>query len=158
MYKQSSLRGVASVRRPLLTAPCRSGKDEAGWSDERGGEVSGDEKVNWVVLVISSRILPSEAVLRWLAGRPEGQRACAGPPIQPRSGPGCRPECSGISFLPPPGTHPPHSHLCGKQMGKVDHDTAFMVAKAFTNKDQNRSEAECSTNLKKKKKKGTKKD
>lgn len=39
-------------------------------------------------LVISSRSLPSGAVVRLLSGRPEGPRAYAEPPTRQHSGPG----------------------------------------------------------------------
>lgn len=61
------------------------GRGRAGKTDtERGREGKGA-----FCLVISSRSLPSGAVVRWLAGRPEGPRACAGPLIRRHSGPGC---------------------------------------------------------------------
>lgn len=74
---------------------CRGGEGfeggQAGQMEREGGRMKG------VCLVISSRSLPSGAVVRWLAGRPEGLRACAGPPTQRRSGPGCHLGCSGRS-------------------------------------------------------------
>lgn len=57
-------------------------------------------------LVISSHNPPSEAVVRWLAGRPGGPTACAGPPIRQRSGPGCHLGCSGRSSWRLPGKRP----------------------------------------------------
>lgn len=75
---------------------------------ERRGE---EGRAEGVCLVISSRSLPSGAVVRWLAGRPEGLRACAGPPTRRRSGPGCHLGCSGRSSWRLPGRHPRRSHL-----------------------------------------------
>lgn len=72
-----------------------------GREDEKGG----------FCLVISIRSLPSGAVVRWLAGRPEGPTACAGPPTRRRSGPGCRLGCSGRSSWRLPGRRPPRFHL-----------------------------------------------
>lgn len=64
----------------------------------RAGQTEGEEgRMKGVCLVISSRSLPSGAVVRWLVGRPEGPRACAGPPTRRRSGPGCHLGCSGRS-------------------------------------------------------------
>lgn len=73
--------------------------------EERGGGRKGGRK--GVCLVISSRSLPSGAVVRWLAGRPGGPTACAGPPTRRRSGPGCHLGCSGRSSSRPPGRRPP---------------------------------------------------
>lgn len=71
----------------------REGRQDRQTEREREeGKVKGG-----VCLVISSRSLPSAAVVRWLAGRPEGPMACAGPPTQRRSGPGCHLGCSGRS-------------------------------------------------------------
>lgn len=58
------------------------GGQAAGQTVEVGGSVKG------FCLVISSHSLPSGVVVRWLACHPGGQRACAGPLIQQRSGPG----------------------------------------------------------------------
>lgn len=71
-----------------------------------------ERKMKGVCLVISSRSLPSGAVVRWLAGHPEGPRACAGPPTRQRSGPGCHLGCSGKSSWQLPGRRPPRSRLC----------------------------------------------
>lgn len=57
-------------------------------------------------LVISSHNPPSEAVVHWLAGRPGGPTACAGPLIRQRSGPGCHLGCSGRSSSRLPGKRP----------------------------------------------------
>lgn len=57
-------------------------------------------------MVISSHNPPSEAVVHWLAGRPGGPTACAGPPIRQRSGPGCHLGCSGRSSWRLPGKRP----------------------------------------------------
>lgn len=54
----------------------------------RGGMNGGD------CLVISSHSLLSGAVVRWLAGHPEGLRACAGPLTRRHSGPGYHLGCS----------------------------------------------------------------
>jgi len=62
-------------------------------------------------LVISSRSLPSGAVVRWLADRPEGPRAYAGPRTLQRSGPGCHLGCSGRFSLLLPGRPLPHFPL-----------------------------------------------
>lgn len=50
-----------------------------------------------VSMVINSCSPLSEAVCRWRAARPVERWACAGLPTRRRSGPGCRPECSGRS-------------------------------------------------------------
>lgn len=73
---------------------------EGGWLREGGQDRRRERekgRMKGVCLVISSRSLPSEAVVRLLAGRPEGLRACAGPPTQRHSGPGCHLGCSGRS-------------------------------------------------------------
>lgn len=62
-------------------------------------------------LVISSHSLPSGAVVRWLAARPGGPRACAGPRTRRRLDPGCRLGCSGRSSWRLPGRRPPRFHL-----------------------------------------------
>lgn len=67
-------------------------------------------RMKGVCLVISSHNLPSEAVVRWLAGRPGGPTACAGPLTRQRSGPGCHLGCSGRSSLQLPGKRPRHFH------------------------------------------------
>lgn len=113
-HRRSCLCVVATVCLALFSPP-PEGRKKTRPGGVMRELVRGDGKVEKVVLVISSRILPSEAVLRWLAGHPEGQRACAGPLIRLHSGPGCHPECSGKSFLLPPGKHPLHSRLCGSQ-------------------------------------------
>ena len=129
-----------SIRPPALRSAalrsCSSGCTEGGWTyrsdgmDEWGkqggvvfegkGRTDGDrEEKGWeggrggggVCLVISSRSLPSGAVVRWLAGHPGGPRACAGPPTRRRSGPGCHLGCSGRSSSQLPGRRPPRFHL-----------------------------------------------
>lgn len=67
------------------------GCGRVGRTDRVAGRVKG------VCLVISSRSLLSGAVVRWLAGHPEGPRACAGPLTRRHSGPGCHLGCSGRS-------------------------------------------------------------
>lgn len=68
-----------------------------GRQDRRREREREEGRMKGVCLVISSRSLPSGAVVRWLAGRPEGLRACAGPPTRQHSGPGCHLGCSGRS-------------------------------------------------------------
>ena len=91
---------------------------EGGQTRERGKEGREDEKGGFC-LVISIRSLPSGAVVRWLAGRPEGPTACAGPPTRRRSDPGCRLGCSGRSSWRLPGRRPPRFHLCVKRHKSV---------------------------------------
>lgn len=68
------------------------GEGRGGEGHERGGGGGEEEEKKKEVeevegaggSVISSRSLPSAAVVRWLAGRPGGPRACAGPPTRRR--------------------------------------------------------------------------
>lgn len=73
------------------------GMVEGGWEGQTGRERERKGGQREFCLVISSRSLPSGAVVRWLAGHPEGLTACAGPPTLRRSGPGCHLGCSGRS-------------------------------------------------------------
>lgn len=113
----------APVRTPLRVRTWRT-RAQMGWWGTSSGWGKGLRVVLGVVgryagkqvfWVISSRTLPSEAVVHWLAGPPEAQTACAGPLIQLRSGPGCHPEYFGRSFSLLPGKHPPRFHLCQRQ-------------------------------------------